>query len=262
MKRRRRMEAELERDIAEHIAMETDDNIARGMSPAEARYAALRKFGNVARVKEDTRSVWGWTALDTWCADVRQAFRKIRRSPGTAALAVLSLALAFAPSVTVFSVMDRLFLTPIPVKAPREIVEIMFRDTRPNASQQYRPCLIPNSRISAARCGRFRAWCTKAGHGAMVVLNGRRALVGVHLVSEDYFSVLGVPMQLGPGFLKGRPSLIVSHSFWMRELAGRRDIIGQTLLVNGETMTVGGVAIPEFLGHGRRGSGPRPVDSG
>ena len=55
----RRLEEELERDIADHIAMETEENIARGMSPAEARYAALRKFGNVTRVREDTRSVWG-----------------------------------------------------------------------------------------------------------------------------------------------------------------------------------------------------------
>ena len=137
MKWRRSREEELERDIADHIAMETEENMARGMSPAEARYAALRKFGNVTRVKEETRSVWGWTALDTWCADVRQALRRMRRSPGTAALAVLSLALAFAPNVAVFSVMDRLFLTPLPIKAPGEIFEIQFRDTRPNASHPY-----------------------------------------------------------------------------------------------------------------------------
>src|SRR5450759_984033 len=134
---RRRREEELERDIADHIAMETEDNIARGMSPVEARFAALRKFGNVARVQEDTRSVWGWTALDTWYADLRHALRKMRRSPGTAALAVLSLAIAFVPSVTVFSVMDRLFLAPLPVRAPGEIVRIQFRDTRPTAEHHY-----------------------------------------------------------------------------------------------------------------------------
>src|ERR1039458_6601481 len=124
--------------------METEDNIARGESPAEARYAALRKFGNVARVKEDTRSVWAWAALDTWCADVRQAFRRMGRSPGTAALAVLSLALAFAPNVTLFSVMDRLLLTSLPIKAPGEIIEIQFRDTRPNADRRYSEISYPD----------------------------------------------------------------------------------------------------------------------
>ena len=248
MKWRRRMEEELERDIADHIAMETEDNVARGMSPAEARCAALRKFGNVGRIKEETRGVWGWTALDSWFADVRQAVRRIRRSPGTAALAVVSLALAFAPSVTIFSVMDRLFLTQIAVKAPREIVEIEFRDTRPNSSQPYRSVILPRvPGFPPLAAFVFRPDVRKPSrrHDR---LERPPPMAGVTVVNEEYFSVLGVPMQLGPGFLKGRPSVIVSYSFWMRELAGRRDVVGQPLLVNGQSMTVGGVATPEFRG--------------
>ena len=190
MKWRRSMEEELERDIADHIAMETEENMAHGMSPAEARYAALRKFGNVTRVKEDTRSVWGWTALDTWYADVRHAWRRIRRSPGTAALAVLSLALAFAPSVTVFSVMDRLFLTPLPVKAPAQILEIQFRDTRPNANHPYVQASYPDFQDFRHSLKSFSGLTYQIGKGAMVALNGRRMIVTVHVVSEDYFSVL------------------------------------------------------------------------
>src|ERR1035437_3553647 len=137
--KRRRLEEELERDIADHIAMETEENIARGMSPAEARLAALRKFGNVALVKEDTRSVWAWTALDTWYADLRHALRRMRRSPGTAALAVLSLALVSALSGAVFSVMARLPPTPLPVRSPAAIGEIKFRDTPPNVEYHHQP---------------------------------------------------------------------------------------------------------------------------
>jgi predicted permease len=246
--KRRRLEEELERDIAEHLAMETEDNIARGMSPVEARFAALRKFGNVTLVREDTRSVWAWTALDTWYADLRHALRKMRRSPGTAALAVLSLALAFVPSVTVFSVMDRLFLTPLPVRAPGEIVEIQFRDTRPNAEYHYQSATYPEFQDFGRSLKSFSGLAYQRRQGAMVALNGHRALVGAHLVSEDYFSVLGLPIPLGPGFLKNRPSLIVSHGFWMREFEGRRDIIGRTLLVNGQTFTIDGVAAPDFRG--------------
>jgi predicted permease len=69
---------------------------------------------------------------------------------------------------------------------------------------------------------------------------------GEYVVSDDYFSVLGVPLQLGPGFLKDRPSLIVSHAFWMRELASRPDVIGRDLQVNGSAFVIGGVASPEF----------------
>ena len=184
----------------------------------------------------------------------------MRRSPGTAALAVLSLALAFAPSVTVFSVMDRLFLTPLPVKAPGEIFEIQFRDTRPNANRPYLQVSYPDFQDFRRSLKSFSGLTYQFGKGAMVALNGRRAIVGVHLVSEDYFSVLGVPMQSGPGFLKNRPSLIVSHSFWMRELEGRPDIIGRTLLVNGQTFTIDGVAAPEFRGTDRV-LRPRPLDS-
>ena len=244
------MEQELERDIADHIAMETDENIARGMSPVEARYAALRKFGNVARVKEDTRSVWGWAALDTWRADVRHALRRIRRSPGTAALAVLSLALAFVPSVTVFSVMDSLLLTPLPVKAPGEIVQIQFRDARPNVDQPYQLVSYAEVQDFQHSLRSFSGLAYHRGGGSMVAVNGHRAIVGTHVVSDDYFSVLGLPIALGPGFLKNQPSLIVSHGFWMREFAGRPDAIGQTLLVNGQTFTVGGVAPPDFRGMG------------
>jgi predicted permease len=248
MRWRRRLEDELERDIADHIAMETDDHIARGMSPAAARYAALRKFGNVALVKEDTRSVWGWTALDTWYADVRQAFRRMRRSPGTAALAVLSLALAFAPSVTVFSVMDRLFLTPVPVKAPGEIVQIEFKDTRPNADRPYQSVSYPEFQDFRRSLRSFAGLTYQSQHGGMVSLNGRRTIVGVNLVTGEYFSVLGVPMQLGPGFLRNRPSVVISHSFWIREFQGSPDVIGRTLLVNGHPIAMGGVAAPGFRG--------------
>src|ERR1019366_10713229 len=229
----------------DHLAMETEENMARGMPPAEARFAALRKFGNVARIKEDTRSVWGWTALDTWRADGRHALRRIGRAPGTAALAVLSLALAFAPSVTVFSVMDRLFLTPLPIKAPGEIFEIQLRDTRPNANYPYLAVSYPEFQDFRSSLKSFSGLTYQRGQGAMVALNGRRTLVGAHLVSDDYFSVLGVPMQSGPGFLKNRPSLIVSHSFWMRELEGRPDVIGRTLLVNGQAFSIDGVATPD-----------------
>jgi predicted permease len=248
MSTREHDEEELDRDIRDHLAMETEENIARGMSPKEARFAALRKFGNVARIKEDTRSVWAWASLDTWRADVRQAFRRMRRSPGTAALAVLSLALAFAPSVTMFSVMDRLFLTPEPIRAPGEIVEIQFRDTRPNVDHPYQMVSYPDFQDFRSSLKSFSGLAYQCRQGAMVALNGHRALVGAHLVSEDYFSVLGLPIPLGPGFLKNRPSLIVSHSFWMREFEGRPDIIGRTLLVNGQTFTIDGVAAPDFRG--------------
>jgi len=242
------MEEELDRDIAEHIAIETDDNIARGMSPAEARHAALRKFGNVARVMEDTRREWRWAALDTWFADIRQGFRRLRRSPGTSALAVLSLALAFAPSVTMFSAMDHFFLSPLPIKNPAQIVEIQFRDTGPHPKYPYRQLSYPDFQDFTRSLHSASGLTFQAGHGAMIRIGGRRSVAGVNIVNDDYFRVLGIRLERGPGLSHGRPSLVISHGFWSREFGSRPDVIGQSLLVDDFAFTVGGVAGAEFHG--------------
>src|ERR1700676_836106 len=110
MRRHKRLLKELDQDIRDHIERETQDNMERGMPPEEARYAAMRKFGNVTRVKEETREVWSFVWLEQLLQDVHFGLRMLRKSPGFAAAAILTLAISVGANTPIFSLIDAIIL--------------------------------------------------------------------------------------------------------------------------------------------------------
>src|SRR6478609_2024132 len=111
----------LDDEIQKHIDFETQQNVAAGMSPGEARSAALRKFGNVSLAKEESREIWGWLWLERLWQDVVYGLRGLAHSPGFTAVALLSLMLGIGASTALFSVVYGVLIAPYPYQKPDEI---------------------------------------------------------------------------------------------------------------------------------------------
>jgi hypothetical protein len=124
MRLRKRMLDDLELDIRDHLERETQDNIERGMSPEEARRAALRKFGNATRVKDQTWEVWNPVWVEQLIQDARFGLRTLWRSPGLTIAAVLAIALGIGVNVGVFSVLNGLALRLLPIPHAEQIVSV------------------------------------------------------------------------------------------------------------------------------------------
>src|SRR5689334_21702640 len=125
MTRRKRMLADLDAQIRDHIERETQDNIDRGMSPDDARNAALRKFGNVTRVKEDAREIWTVLWFERLAQDVRFALRMLRKNPAFTAVAIVTLALGIGANTAIFSVVNGILIDRLPYSYASQLVRVV-----------------------------------------------------------------------------------------------------------------------------------------
>jgi len=273
MSRRKRMMEDLDRDIREHIEMETQDNIGRGMSGEEARYAAVRKFGNVTRVKEETREVWGLVWLEQLLQDMRFGLRMLSKSPGFAAVAVLTLALGIGANTAIFSLIDAVMLRSLPVENPSQLVllrwsarnapnfqgymssgdcpaDLSFGARNPSGCSFSEPMFREIARANVfsrtaafANSGRL----TLTGNGPATVINGQ-------LVSGEFFRTMGLKaaagrlLEAGDDTPSAAPVAVLNYGYWRSAFGGSDDAVGHTIELNNVPFMIIGVAEQRFTG--------------
>jgi len=243
MKKRERMMKDLEEDIREHIETETQDNIARGMPPEEAHYAAIRKFGNVMRVEEDTRDVWSFVWLEQFWQDIRYAFRMLRKSRGFTAVAVLTLALAIGATTAIFSVVYGVLLQPLPYTDSNRIMSVF----EVNSSGTWSRVADPNFDDFRDQSRSFQSIAKYHAGIASVSGASEPTRTTVAAVSPGFLKVLGVQPILGRDFGAGDakkgagPTVLVSYGYWRQYLGSSRDLAQSHLKIDGGLFSIVGV---------------------
>jgi predicted permease len=244
--RRSRMERDLDEELQHHIELKTQQNIDAGMSPEEARYAALRAFGGVEQKKEQCRDADRLRWLDDLVRDVRYALRQLRRNPGFTAVAVITLALGIGATTAIFTVVNGVILNPLPYPQADRLVALAEKlgsfSKFPISYPDFLDWEKMNRSIEALAAYRY----------TNLNLTGlsEAERVKATLVSASFFPLLGVKPIIGRNFSReedrvgAAPVAILSAGFWQRKFGGSADILGKVLPLDGRGYTVIGV-IPE-----------------
>ncbi|HET8924998.1 MAG TPA: ABC transporter permease [Candidatus Acidoferrum sp.] len=252
--RRRRVEQELDEELQYHLERKIEEGIAKGLSPKEARYAAIRAMDGLEQRKEEIRAMRGVHLLTDFFDDARYAIRSLGRTPGLSAFVVITLALGIGMTSGTFSMVDALIFRPYPVPHPSGVVTLVstshdnsfedfsyreYLDIR-DKTQSYEG-VIANANMEAVSFS--------AEPGATPRVRGGM------MVSGNYLHALGVEPRLGRGFrededqVPGRnPVVVLGPDFWKREFSSDPSVLGRTVRLNGADFTVIGVAPEAFPG--------------
>ncbi len=247
--RRDRLDRDLEREMRLHLEMQAEENREAGMTERDAVDAARRRFGNATLLREASRDVWGWASLERLTQDVRHAGRALRRDRLFTAVAVLVLALGIGGNTAVFSLVNALLLNPFPYPHADRLVEILDRQA---GGTPFATVPLPDYAIWGEQGTAYEAMGTYgwgrsnlSGQSLPGFEGPERILTGS--ATYTFLRVLSVQPALGRFFTAdedrpgGSPVVVLSYGAWMRRFGGRRDVLGQTLTMNGTVRTIVGV---------------------
>ena len=258
--RRNRSAQRLSEEIQFHLDQQIAENLSAGMSHEEARHAAMRTFGNPTYLKEETRDTWDWAWLEQIGQDLRYAARMLRKSPGFALVAVLTLALGIGVNTAIFSLTDKILLRSLPVPHPEQL--FILRSPGPNhghtwgdVDQGAQSFSYPMYKDLRERATVFSGLLACRRVTVNVSGHGETQAAHADLVSGNFFNTLEVQPELGRLFTPsdetapGTNSVaVLSYSYWSRQFGSDPSILDKPLIVNGIPLTVAGVARKGFYG--------------
>jgi predicted permease len=248
---RRRSYSDLSQEIREHLEEKIDELVASGMSKEEATYSARREFGNATLIEERGREVWQWRFIENVLMDIGYGLRMLRKNPGFAAVAIITLTLGIGATTAIFSVVNGNLLKPLPYPHPDRLVEVGL--DLPGINQFNWP-LCPldyftfrEQSRSFEDIGLYYTGFGASLYSANVTGLGLPEHAPALGVTDAVLPILGVIPLLGRSFTRaddepsGSDTVMITYGYWRSKFGGDRSVIGKAIDVDGKPSTIIGV---------------------
>ncbi len=241
---RRRNDERLREEMEEHLAMLTEENLRAGMTPVEARRQAVLKFGAVGSVRDEYQAEQGLPLLEELLVDSRFALRMLRKSPGFAAVSILTIAVGVGATTAIFSVVDATLLHPLPYPQPRQLVKLV--DDLPGIGARDVGLSVPEWR-DLKGSGIFQYVSLIGGGSVNLTGSSQPERIQFLNVTPNYFALIGVNPKLGHGFNPQDQTpgftleALISDGLWKRVFGADPHILGKNLRLDNDLYHVIGI---------------------
>ena len=245
---RERVAGEIHDELAHHVDLATADYMRRGMTPEEARAAAIRQVGNVPSLQDQGYEVRGGGVIEATVSDARFALRLMRRQPAFSLIALMTIALGIGATSTIFGVANGVLLKPLPYPAADRLAMVWMDNKRLPLREDWHS--FANLQDYRASNRTFEAIAAFRNRTLSLTGAGDAELLSGAAGSANLFTVLGVQPARGRVFTEQEDQpqqdavVVLSHKLWTRVFAGDDNVIGRSIVMNGRKREVIGV-MPE-----------------
>lgn len=251
--RANQVDEEMKEELREHLAQQIQENIAKGMSPEQARYSAVRSMGGITQLEQKCRDARGGNILEDFVQDLRYGFRQLSRNPGFSVLAILCLTLGIGANAAVFSWLEGILFRPYPMVAHQERLFALAGTAR--GETHATEISWPDFEDLRRNCSLCEEAFVSKITGSTLSIGERAEKATGSIVSANYFDAIGVRPIMGRGFEPGEdvgsdshPVVVISYQLWRNHFKGDPEIVGKMQRFDNVPHTIIGVAPEGFYG--------------